>query len=116
MIDEWIRQIMEVHHVPGVAVAVIRGGALGDAWVLHEDTLAMMLSDEHFGRGLCWSRRTLQTGELTWFHSGSDPGIGALLSFRPADGAGVVVLGNGRTLVQTMGALAERLFAQAGAA
>jgi CubicO group peptidase (beta-lactamase class C family) len=96
--------------------AVISGGAVGDVRILREDTLTMMLSDEHFGRGLCWNRRMLHTGEHTWFHGGSDPGIAAFLTFRPVDGAGVIVLGNCQTLAQTMGALVERLFVEAAAA
>jgi hypothetical protein len=53
-----------------------------------------MLSNDHFGRGLCWYTRSLLNGDLLWGHGGGDPGISTYMGFRPRDNVGVIIFYN----------------------
>jgi CubicO group peptidase (beta-lactamase class C family) len=75
--------------------AVMNGGQMGDAKILEADTVSTMLSNQHFGRGLCWSTTRLgEEKELVWYHGGGDPGVATFMGFRPRDDRGVIVLTN----------------------
>jgi len=76
-------------------LAMANGGALGDSRILEESTIKTMLSDTHFGRGLCWSSTTLNgQSEPIWHHGGADPGVTTFLGFRPQDKVGVIAIAN----------------------
>ncbi len=76
-------------------LAMANGGSLGDSRILKESTINSMLSDTHYGRGLCWSSTTLKgQSQPIWYHGGADPGVMTFLGFRPHDRVGVIVLAN----------------------
>jgi len=76
-------------------LAMANGGSLGDGRILKQSTINSMLSDTHFGRGLCWSSTTLKgQSQPIWFHGGADPGVRTFLGFRPHDQVGVIVIAN----------------------
>ena len=83
-----------VHQLARFLMAYINNGSYKDRQILQEDTVRLMLSDDHFGRGLCWSTGKLSNGDLAWGHSGGDPGINTIMQFRPSDGVGVIVFAN----------------------
>jgi len=49
-----------------------------------------MLSDQHFGRGLCWGT----DGEGLWGHGGGDPGVATYMAFTTKEDLGVIILSN----------------------
>jgi len=76
-------------------LAMANGGSLNDSRILKESTIKTMLSDTHFGRGLCWSSTTLEgQSQPIWHHGGADPGVTTFLGFRPQDKVGVIVIAN----------------------
>ena len=76
-------------------LAMANGGSLEDSRILKKSTINTMLSDAHFGRGLCWSSTTLKgQSQPIWYHGGADPGVMTFLGFRPHDQVGVIVLAN----------------------
>jgi len=76
-------------------LAMANGGSLDDSRILKKSTITTMLSDAHFGRGLCWSSTTLKgKSQPIWHHGGADPGVTTFLGFRPHDQVGVIVLAN----------------------
>jgi len=74
--------------------AYILGGAFEGTRILRPDTVAMMLSNDHYGRALCWSPRAMDNGDSLWGHGGGDPGISTYMGFRPEDGVGVILFHN----------------------
>ncbi len=74
--------------------AYMNGGSHNNAKILEPATVDLMLSNEHFGRGLCWSTRELRNGDLVWGHGGGDPGIATYMGFRQADSVGVMLFFN----------------------
>jgi CubicO group peptidase (beta-lactamase class C family) len=94
--------------------AYMNGGIFSGTRILEEDSVRTMLSDEHFGRGLCWSTRRLENGDRLWGHGGGDPGISTYMGFRPDDRVGVIVFYNGRPGAGA-GEIFERLFREADA-
>jgi len=74
--------------------AYILGGAFEGTRILRQETVAMMFSNAHYGRALCWSPREMDSGDFLWGHGGSDPGISTYMGFRPEDGVGVLVFHN----------------------
>jgi CubicO group peptidase (beta-lactamase class C family) len=74
--------------------AYILGGELEGRRILRRETIDTMLSFDHYGRGLCWSPREMDNGDLLWGHGGGDPGISTYMGFRPTDGIGVIVFFN----------------------
>ena len=74
--------------------AYIDRGQLDGARILESETVATALSDEHYGRALCWDRSRSLGGEPFWNHSGGDPGIATLIGFRPEQRSGFVLLFN----------------------
>ena len=63
--------------------------------ILKKETWDTMLSDDHFGRGLCWNEATVSGGRKAWMHSGGDPGIGAVMMFQKTERTGLIVFVNG---------------------
>ncbi len=72
----------------------IHRGQLDGERLLKTETLDMALSDQHYGRALCWSRSSSLGGEPFWNHSGGDPGIATLMAFRPEQRSGLILLFN----------------------
>jgi CubicO group peptidase (beta-lactamase class C family) len=76
-------------------LAMANGGSMDDKRILKESTIDTMLSDTHFGRGLCWSSTTLKgRSQPIWHHGGADPGVTTFLGFRPHDQVGVIAIAN----------------------
>ncbi|MEZ4586341.1 MAG: serine hydrolase domain-containing protein [Gemmatimonadales bacterium] len=69
------------------------GGSFEGGRILEQETVDLMLSDAHFGRGLCWSSSEIG-GQLQWGHGGGDPGIATYMGFRPRDRVGAIVFCN----------------------
>ena len=93
--------------------AYINGGVFEKKRILKEETVQSMLSNEHFGRGLCWYEYKLKSGDTAWGHSGGDPGISTQMLFRPQDGVGVIIFFNYDTPGKASGEILERLFEEA---
>ena len=74
--------------------AYIGGGMLNGVRILKSETIGLMLSDQHFGRGLCWSFQETPDGEPFWGHGGGDPGISTYMGFRERDKVGVIIFFN----------------------
>ena len=70
------------------------GGAFQGEQILRRSTLEMMLSTNHFGHALCWKGGKLDDGRVRWHHGGSDPGVGTLLLFEPAQQLGILLFSN----------------------
>ncbi len=62
--------------------------------ILGADTVATALADDHYGRMLCWDRIESLPGEPLIFHDGGDPGISALIAFRPTERSGLLLIIN----------------------
>ena len=69
-------------------------GSQGDVRVLTAETVESALSEEHFGRAICWDRSTSLPDEPLWMHSGGDPGIATLVGFRPREKSGLLLIFN----------------------
>jgi len=88
-------------------LAHINHGVFENKRILKQETIEAMFSRDHFGKGLCWMEHSLSDGRSIWAHSGGDPGINALMAFRPADKTGFIVLAN--TDNAKLGPLMQRL-------
>ncbi len=75
-------------------MAYANPGALQKQRILRPETVRLMLSRDHFGRGLCWFERGLKGGDSLWGHGGGDPGINTSMYFRASDKAGVILFAN----------------------
>ena len=62
--------------------------------ILQPETLAMMLSSDHWGRALCWQGGELESGRVRWHHGGGDPGVSTLILFEPEPRLGVLIFSN----------------------
>lgn len=69
--------------------------------ILRPETAAMALTNEHFGRKLCWnqfkqfySSEEAIPGEPWVYHDGSDPGITAFAAFQPRQANGMLLIFN----------------------
>ena len=74
--------------------AYMNGGTHQEAQILKPETVQNILSDKHFGRGLCWTMNKNGDGEISWGHNGGDPGIATFMRFWPDDGLGVIIFFN----------------------
>jgi CubicO group peptidase (beta-lactamase class C family) len=92
--------------------AYMTGGALEGEQLLEPDTIRLMLSSDHFGRGLCWFTRELRNGDLVWGHGGGDPGISTYMGFRQRDNVGVIMFYNYDSPGEGRREILERLFAE----
>lgn len=90
----------------------MNGGTLGRAQILEPATIELMLSQRHFGRGLCWGTRELRNGDLLWGHGGGDPGISTYMGFRQRDNVGVIMFYNYDRPGDGAQEILERLFAE----
>jgi CubicO group peptidase (beta-lactamase class C family) len=93
--------------------AYINDGVFENSRILKKETVRLMLSKEHFGRGLCWFDMKLKNGEPAWGHGGGDPGISTQMIFRPQDGVGVILFFNTDSPGKVYGEIQERLFEEA---
>lgn len=93
--------------------AYINDGVFENSRILKKETVRMMLSKEHFGRGLCWFDMKLKSGDPAWGHGGGDPGISTQMIFRPGDGVGVILFFNTDGPGKAYGEIQERLFEEA---
>jgi CubicO group peptidase (beta-lactamase class C family) len=94
--------------------AYMLGGTFNNAKILAPGTIQLMLSNQHFGRGLCWSERELRTGDWIWGHGGGDPGISTYMGFRQRDQVGVLMFFNYSGPGDGQEELLERLFSAGG--
>ncbi len=74
--------------------AYMNGGTYQEAQILKAETIQNMLSDKHFGRGLCWAISKSEDGDISWGHNGGDPGIATFMRFWPDDGLGLIIFFN----------------------
>lgn len=93
--------------------AYMNDGAYGNKELLKKATIQTMLSDEHFGRGLCWDKMELKNGDVVWGHSGRDPGVVTQMLFRPKDRVGVIIFFNCDSVGNALQDIRERLFEEA---
>jgi len=70
------------------------GGQFQDVRILQDSTIEMMLTDNHFGRALCWQGGRLDDGRVRWHHGGSDPGVGTVMLFEPEHELGILLFSN----------------------
>jgi hypothetical protein len=94
--------------------AYMVGGTFASAKILEPGTIQLMLSNEHFGRGLCWSERELRSGDRIWGHGGGDPGISTYMGFRQRDQVGVLMFYNYSGPGGEQEEILERLFSAGG--
>jgi len=93
--------------------AYINDGVFKGRRILQKETVRTMLSEKHFGQGLCWFSLKLRNGDPAWGHGGGDPGISTQMLFRPQDGVGVIVFFNYDRPGRAAGEIVERLFEEA---
>jgi CubicO group peptidase (beta-lactamase class C family) len=103
--------------------AFMNAGALDGHSVLQPETIAQILSDQHvpfdptdaapptFRQGLAWRRFDDPVLGTLWGHTGGDPGVSTLMSFRPKDRRGVIVLTNSSEGHRTGNEIARRIYA-----
>ncbi len=93
--------------------AYINDGVYENNRILKRETVQTMFSQEHFGRGLCWSEIKQKSGDTAWGHGGGDPGISTQMLFRPQEGVGVIIFFNCDNPGKAYGEIVERLFEEA---
>ena len=82
-----------VHQLARFLLAYMQKGSYKGAQILKKETVATMLSKEHFGRGLCWFNYDYKNN-TAWGHGGGDPGVSTMMLFRPTDKTGVIIFSN----------------------
>lgn len=87
-------------------------GTYKSTMILQKATVETMLSEDHFGRGLCWNQAKVKNAGNVWFHSGGDPGISTVMMFNKESKTGVIIFTNGSG--EGMGRIASRLYEEAG--
>jgi CubicO group peptidase (beta-lactamase class C family) len=102
--------------------AYMNGGALDGQRLLNPETVAQIISDQHvqfavpkgqsanFRQGLAWRRFDDPVVGTVWGHTGGDPGVSTLMTFRPEDRRGVVILTNGSGGASITTEIARRVF------
>jgi len=83
-------------------------GNYGGRQILQKATVGTMLSDDHFGTGLCWYTSHIKNAGNVWIHDGGDPGVGTVMMFNKTDKTGVIIFTNGSGA--GIGKIASRLF------
>jgi CubicO group peptidase (beta-lactamase class C family) len=83
-----------VHDLSKFLRAYMNGGTYKDVQILKPGTIRNMLSDRHYGRGLCWVMSRSENGDISWGHNGGDPGIGTIMRFWFKEGSGVIIFFN----------------------
>jgi CubicO group peptidase (beta-lactamase class C family) len=94
--------------------AYMNNGEYEGERILKEETVKLMLSDQHFGRGLCWNSYDFDKKGKLWGHGGSDPGVNTLMLFRETDKVGVIVFTNTNEVRTALFEMVKRLFEEAG--
>ena len=74
--------------------AYMNEGILEGQRILKRETVASMLSRQHYGRGLCWFPVMRNSDQIVWGHTGGDPGIATQMQFFQKEGVGVIVFFN----------------------
>jgi CubicO group peptidase (beta-lactamase class C family) len=93
-------------------MAMLNGGRFERTRILEQATMDTMLSNDHFGRGLCWnSTRLGEEKDLVWYHNGLDHGVLTFMGFRPRDARGVIIMSNCDDPGRAFGAVIRHLFA-----
>jgi CubicO group peptidase (beta-lactamase class C family) len=104
--------------------AYMNGGELDGQSVLQPETVAQILSDQrvpfaaangkpaNFRQGLAWRRFDDSVVGTVWGHSGADPGVSTLMTFRPTDRRGIVMLTNSSGAAGTVTEIARYVFAE----
>jgi CubicO group peptidase (beta-lactamase class C family) len=80
-----------VHQLSRFLMTYMNEGRYKDYTILKEVTIRSMLSDNHFGRGLCWYKTKIKEVGTLWGHDGGDPGISTEMGFRKSDNTGVII-------------------------
>ena len=94
-------------------LAYMNNGEYEGKRLLKEETVKLMLSDQHFGRALCWNTNYLNEEVKLWGHGGGDPGISTLMFFRETDKVGVIVFTNTYNARTALNEIVKRLFKEA---
>jgi CubicO group peptidase (beta-lactamase class C family) len=93
-------------------MAILNGGRFERTRILEQATIDKMLSNDHFGRGLCWnSTRLGEEKDLVWYHNGLDHGVLTFMGYRPRDARGAIVLSNCDDPGRGFGGTIRHLFA-----
>ena len=74
--------------------AYINEGTFDDKQILKKETVQSMLSQDHYGRGLCWFPIMQKNDQIVWGHTGGDPGIWTQMQFLQKDGMGMIIFFN----------------------
>lgn len=93
--------------------AYINNGEYEGRRILKDDTVKLMLSDQHFGRGLCWMSYDFDEKGKLWGHGGSDPGVNTLMLFRETDKVGAIVFTNTNEVRVALFEMVKRLLEEA---
>ena len=83
-----------VHDLSRFLRAYALGGEFEGYRLLQTETIASMLSEGHFERGLCWDTYTFGTDDTFWGHDGGDPGVATIMAYRKSDGLGFTMFFN----------------------
>jgi len=76
-------------------IAMMNNGQINGKRILKDRTIKTMLTNNHFGRGICWNSTTLGgKSSRIWYHNGSDPGVMTFCGFRPEDKQGLFMVSN----------------------
>lgn len=89
--------------------AYANGGDFNDHQLLKAETIDMMLSEDHFGRGLCFDTYTFGTDDTFWGHDGGDPGVATIMCFRKRDQLGLIMFFNQDDFGEGIGEVIRRL-------
>jgi CubicO group peptidase (beta-lactamase class C family) len=93
--------------------AYMNGGSYQDTQILKTETIQNILSDNHYGRGLCWVKSRNENGDISWGHNGGDPGILTIMRFWPKNGTGVIIFFNCGNPGKAAGEIQHRLIEEA---
>ncbi len=88
--------------------AYMNGGVLEGERILKADTIGLMLSNQHFERGLCWD--TYGDEDDVWGHDGGDPGVATFMGYSPAENLGVVLFFNAGNFSDNTNEMVSTLF------
>jgi CubicO group peptidase (beta-lactamase class C family) len=100
-----------VHQLARCLMMYIGEGNYKGTQILQKGTVDTILSDDHFGRGLCWYQAQIENVGSVWLHSGGDPGIRTVMMFNETNNIGVIVFTNGSE--EGLGKIITRLYAEA---
>jgi len=93
--------------------AYLNNGIYEGRRILKDETVKLMLSDQHFGRGLCWNSYDFDQKGRLWGHGGNDPGVNTLMLFRQTDQVGVIVFTNTNLVRPILFEIVKRLLEEA---